>query len=113
MPLVVWNRRPDSQTSEAGFWHQLLLASHFEFAHPTKPPKKAEGIYLCKQRYIALANNAKNNYVMLIIDEAQDITFRRHDIQCLKGGEHRRTFHRAAVIRMQNQLVGLYRFARA
>ncbi|WP_042293183.1 ATP-binding protein [Paraburkholderia mimosarum] len=76
VPLVVWNRRPDSQTSEAGFWHQLLLASHFEFAHPTKPPKKAEGIYLCKQRFIALANNARQNYVMLIIDEAQDITFR-------------------------------------
>ncbi|REG50674.1 hypothetical protein B0G80_7124 [Paraburkholderia sp. BL6669N2] len=50
--LVVWNRRPDSQTSEAGFWHQLLLASHFEFAHPTKPPKKAEGIYMCKQRLL-------------------------------------------------------------
>ncbi|WP_459575154.1 hypothetical protein [Cupriavidus sp. 8B] len=37
VPLVVWNRwnrRPDSQTSEAGFWHQILLASRFEFAHP-------------------------------------------------------------------------------
>ena len=57
-------------------WHQLLLASHFEFANPAKPPKKAEGIYLCKQRFIAIANNAQRNYVVLVIDEAQDLTFR-------------------------------------
>ena len=38
-------------------------------------------------------------------------TQRRHDTQRLKGGEHRRPFHRATVIRMQNHLVGLYRFA--
>lgn len=51
-------------------------ASHFEFANPAKPPKKAEGIYLCKQRFIAIANNAQRNYVVLVIDEAQDLTFR-------------------------------------
>lgn len=76
VPLVVWNRRPDSQTSEAGFWHQLLLASNFEFANPAKPPKRAEGIHLCRQRFIAIANNAQRNYVVLAIDEAQDLTFR-------------------------------------
>jgi hypothetical protein len=76
VPLVVWNRRPDSQTSEAGFWHQLLLASRFEFANPAKPPKKAEAIHLCKQRFIAIANNAQLNYIVLLIDEAQDLTFR-------------------------------------
>lgn len=76
LPLVVWNRRPDSQTSEAGFWHQLLLASRFEFASPAKPLKKAESIHLCKQRFIAMANNAKRNYVVLLIDEAQDLSFR-------------------------------------
>lgn len=76
VPLVVWNRRPDSQTSEAGFWHQLLLASNFEFANPAKPPKRAEGIHLCRQRFIAIANNAQRNYVVLTIDEAQDLTFR-------------------------------------
>ncbi|QOT81578.1 ATP-binding protein [Cupriavidus basilensis] len=76
MPLVVWNRRPDSHSSEAGFWHQLLLASRFEFANPAKPPKKAEGIYLCKQRFIAIANNAQRNYMVLLIDEAQDLTLR-------------------------------------
>lgn len=76
VPLVVWNRRPDSQTSEAGFWHQILLASRFEFANPSRPPRKAEAMYLCKQRFIAIANNAQRNYIVLLIDEAQDVTFR-------------------------------------
>ncbi|MBW0446149.1 ATP-binding protein [Paraburkholderia phenoliruptrix] len=76
VPLVVWNRRPDSQTSEAGFWHQLLLASRFEFANPLKPPRKAEALHICKQRFIAIANNARRNYIVLLIDEAQDLTFR-------------------------------------
>jgi len=76
LPLVVWNRRPDSQVSEAGFWHQLLLASHFEFVDPAKPPKKAEAIFMCKQRFIAIAKSAQRNYVVLLIDEAQDLSFR-------------------------------------
>ncbi|CAE6857072.1 hypothetical protein R75483_07874 [Paraburkholderia domus] len=38
-------------------------------------------------------------------------TQRRHDTQRLEGGEHRCAFHRAAVIRMQNHLIGLYHFA--
>lgn len=76
LPLVVWNRRPDSQTSETGFWHQLLLASRFEFVDPAKPPKKTEAIFLCRQRFIAIAKNAQRNYVVLLIDEAQDLTFR-------------------------------------
>jgi hypothetical protein len=72
----VWNRRPDTQTSEAGFWHQLLLASRFEFASPNKAMKKVDAIYLCKQRFIAIANNARRNYIILLIDEAQDLSFR-------------------------------------
>lgn len=76
LPLVVWSRRPDSQTSEAGFWHQLLLASQFEFVNPSKAPRKAEALYVCKQRFIAIANNAQRNYIVLLIDEAQDLTFR-------------------------------------
>ncbi|MFL9869741.1 ATP-binding protein [Paraburkholderia fungorum] len=76
MPLVVWNRRPDSHTSEAGFWHQLLLASRFEFANPSRAPRKAEASHMCKQRFISIANNAQRNYIVLLIDEAQDLTFR-------------------------------------
>ncbi|HJV85217.1 MAG TPA: ATP-binding protein [Noviherbaspirillum sp.] len=76
LPLVVWNRRPDSHTSETGFWHQLLLASQFEFANPARPAKKTEVTFLCKQRFITIAESAGRNYVILLIDEAQDITLR-------------------------------------
>lgn len=76
VPLVVWSHRPDSQTSEAGFFHQLLLASRFAFTSPSKPPRKAEAWDACKQRFIAIANNAQRNYIALLIDEAQDMTFR-------------------------------------
>jgi hypothetical protein len=76
VPLIVWSRRADSQTSEAGFWHQILLASPFEFAHPSRAPRKAEAWHACKQRFIAIANNARRNHIILLIDEAQDLTFR-------------------------------------
>jgi type II secretory pathway predicted ATPase ExeA len=76
LPLVVWCRLPDSQTSETGFWHQLLKASHFEFIDPVKPFKKAEAVFLCLQRFIAIAKSAQRNYVVLLIDEAQDLTLR-------------------------------------
>lgn len=76
LPLVVWNRRPDSQVNETDFWHQLLVASHFQFVNPAKPIKKTQAIYLCKERFITIAKNAQRNYVVLLIDEAQDVTFK-------------------------------------
>ena len=76
IPLVVWNHRPDIHTSEANFWNELLIASKFYFADPCKPPKKNEGIYLFTQRLVSIARTAKRNYVVLLIDEAQDITLR-------------------------------------
>lgn len=76
LPLIVWTRRPDSQTSESGFWHQILIASQFEFIDPAKPLKKAEAIFLCQQRFITIAKSAQRNYVVLLIDEAQGLTLR-------------------------------------
>ncbi|WP_288841665.1 ATP-binding protein [uncultured Deefgea sp.] len=76
IPLVVWSRRPDSHLSEAVFWHQILLASQFEFSEPGRPIKRSQGAFLCKQRFISIANNAQRNYVVLLIDEAQDLTLR-------------------------------------
>lgn len=76
MPLVIWNRRPDSHSSESFFWHQLLLASNFEFLDPMKPLKKSESVFMCKQRFISIAKNAHRNYIVLLIDEAQELTLR-------------------------------------
>lgn len=76
LPLVVWIRPPDSQLSEAGFWHMLLRASRFALINAAKPPPRAEGRYLCLQRFIAIAEWARRNYVILLIDEAQGMTLR-------------------------------------
>ncbi|AOJ04604.1 hypothetical protein WS70_22640 [Burkholderia mayonis] len=76
IPLVVWNRRPDSHTSEAAFWNEIMLASRFEFATPSKAMRKSEAVHQCMQRFISIANNAFRNFVVLLIDEAQDLTFR-------------------------------------
>jgi hypothetical protein len=76
VPLVIWNRRPGGQPTEAAFWHQLLLASKFQFVDPAKAPKRSEGEYLCTERFVTLANNAGRNYVVLLIDEAHEMTLR-------------------------------------
>ncbi|WP_255423106.1 ATP-binding protein [Undibacterium sp. LX40W] len=76
LPLIIWNRRAESQSSESFFWHQLLMASNFEFLDPLKPLRKSEAIFLCKNRFISIAKNANRNYVILLIDEAQDLTLR-------------------------------------
>jgi len=76
IPLVIWNRRADQVPTEAAFWHQLLLASRFQFANPVKTPKKTEGAYNCLQRFIAIAKSGGRNFVVLLIDEAQDMTLR-------------------------------------
>jgi hypothetical protein len=76
LPLVIWNRQPDMQPSEATFWHRLLMASKFQFVNPLKPAKRVEGAYLCLQRFITIAKNAGKNYVVLLIDEAQEMTLK-------------------------------------
>jgi type II secretory pathway predicted ATPase ExeA len=76
VPMIIWNRLPDQQFSESGFWHQLLMASKFEFVDPLKAPRRTEGAYLCMQRFITIAKSAGRNYVLLLIDEAQDVTLR-------------------------------------
>ncbi|WP_454703339.1 ATP-binding protein [Achromobacter aegrifaciens] len=75
LPLVVWNRRADSARTEAALWHQLLLASRFEFVDPNKPPKKVIAFNQCTQRFISIAESAKKNHIVLLIDEAQEMTF--------------------------------------
>lgn len=73
LPLVVWVRR-DSQMREAEFWNLLLLASDFHFASPFKPKTKLQGRFLFKERLVTLARKSKQNYIVLIIDEAHEVT---------------------------------------
>ena len=75
IPLVIWSR-PDTQPTEAEFWHKLLMAADFEFVNPSKPLRKSESAYLFTMHLIALAKTAKRNHVVLVIDEAQELTFK-------------------------------------
>ncbi|AYM76580.1 ATP-binding protein [Janthinobacterium agaricidamnosum] len=86
VPLIIWDRS-DSLPTEAAFWHQLLVASNFQFVDPRKPAKKTEGAYLCLQRFISIAKNAGRNYVVLVIDEAQEMTL--HEWKWLVGLQNR------------------------
>jgi hypothetical protein len=49
VPLVVWNRRPDSQTSEAGFWHQLLLDREARHRHHIFESRQRVAWRICVQ----------------------------------------------------------------
>jgi len=76
IPLVVWIRQAGVQVSEAQIWHELLIASQFQFVDPAKPPKKVEGNHLCVERFTAVAKSAGRNYVVLLVDEAQEVSLR-------------------------------------
>lgn len=77
VPLVVWIRRPDMQVSEAEFWKSLLLASNFRFVDPMKKFNYRAGLReLFRDRMITLARTAQSNYIVLLIDEAQEMTLR-------------------------------------
>ncbi|MBV1777456.1 ATP-binding protein [Burkholderiaceae bacterium DAT-1] len=77
IPLVIWVRRPDMHVSEAEFWKDLLLASKFQFIDPMKITNKRAGLReLFRNRMVSLAKTANSNYIVLLIDEAQDVTLR-------------------------------------
>lgn len=75
IPLVVWIRPSEFQRSEGRFWHEILHASEFAFLRPEKPKPAAEGSYLVQERFITIAREARTNYVVLLIDEAQEVTY--------------------------------------
>lgn len=75
LPLVIWSRR-ETQYSESEFWHELLIAAEFEFVDHSKRPRKSEGFHLFVMRLISLAKVALRNHVILVIDEAQGLTFK-------------------------------------
>jgi hypothetical protein len=52
-----------------------LEASEFAFLK-ARPHPVAEGRRLVKERFITIARGARTNYIVLLIDEAQDVTFR-------------------------------------
>lgn len=77
VPLVIWVRRSDMHVSEGEFWKDLLIASNFLFANTTRRYRnRAEPREIFRSRMTSLARDAGSNYVVLLIDEAQDMTLR-------------------------------------
>jgi hypothetical protein len=75
LPLLVWIRR-DTAMSEVEFWNTLLGVAKYEFYDPLKPKPKTAAKYLFEQQLVTLAHRARGNYVVLLIDEAHDMTLK-------------------------------------
>ncbi len=73
LPLVVWSR-PPTMMLEGDFWNFLLKASKFHFQNPEKPKKRLQARFLFKQQLITIARSARQNFIVLMIDEAHDVT---------------------------------------
>lgn len=74
LPLVVWNRPPGGKIHETEFWNQLLAASEFHFYNPLHQKRPAVARFLFKEQLISLARNGDHNFIMLIIDEAHELS---------------------------------------
>lgn len=72
LPLVVWIRR-ESMIGETEFWNTLVGASNYEFHNPLKPKPKNAAKFIFEQRLVTVARQSRQNYVVLLIDEAQEI----------------------------------------
>lgn len=75
VPLIVWIRR-DSAMSEGEFWNTLLGASKYEFHDPLKPRPKSAARFLFEQRLVTLTRSVQQNFVVLLIDEAHEVTLK-------------------------------------
>jgi hypothetical protein len=73
LPLVVWIR-PGGRIQETEFWNQLVAASKFHFYNPIHQKRRPIARFLFKQQLITLARAARQNFVLLIIDEAHEIS---------------------------------------
>lgn len=75
MPLIIWVRR-DSIMTESEFWNQLLKASNYELLDLCKPRSKVVARELFEERVKTIASYTLSNYVILMIDEAHEVTLR-------------------------------------
>lgn len=74
IPLHIWTRPPDSHVSESDFWVSLGLAVGFRYA-PTRATR-GDRRRLLMEFLIATATACESNFVALLVDEAQAMTFR-------------------------------------
>jgi AAA domain len=75
LPLVSWIRR-ESSKSEGEFWSDLLSAAKYEFYDPLKQKNKITAKFLFEQQLLTIARATRDNYVLLSIDEAHEMTLK-------------------------------------
>ncbi len=61
---------------EREFWNELLCAANYEFNDALKQKQKNIARFLFEQQLLTLARAAKDNYAMLLVDEAQVMTLK-------------------------------------
>lgn len=74
IPLHIWIRPPDSQVSEAEFWISLSMAAGVRYA--SARATRGDRRRALAEALIASAVACKSNFVTLLVDEAQAMTFR-------------------------------------
>lgn len=74
IPLHIWSRPPDSHLNEKEFWVSLGLAAGFRYA--SSRATRGDRRRLLTEFLIASAVSCGSNFVTLLIDEAQAMTFR-------------------------------------
>lgn len=74
VPLHMWTRPPDSQNRESEFWRSLLIASGHRYA--LTKAHVGDRRRMLQELFVSTAKNCGNNFVVLLIDEAQTMTLR-------------------------------------
>lgn len=74
VPLHIWIRPPDIQTSESGFIRSLLSA--FGYLFPQQRQTKSAGRDALIELLMASAHACDTNFIVIIIDEAQAMTLK-------------------------------------
>lgn len=74
VPLIIWSRMDGICRSQPEFWKELLQASNFVFADRMVRRNFTELRRTFIHRCTTLANESLGNQIILLIDEAQDLT---------------------------------------
>lgn len=73
IPIIIWSR-PHSNITEYEFWAMLLKATNFVFLKENRRYGKVYNRFLLIERLITIAKLSNQNCIVLIIDEAHDVT---------------------------------------
>ena len=74
LPLYIWVRPPDSHASEAGFWKSWMIAVNHRFAQTVRGASEWRTVF--QEFLISAALSAGSTLIVLVVDEAQDMTVR-------------------------------------